>query len=142
MLEQKLHFTGCSSIQFLNSHTTHNTVSQATRGYLPLTVTNETPCYSIGRQVLSTQPVPREPLSTGGKHFNHVPLLTKLISLPTKGITQQILSMCQGLLRSLILTSRWFCYISNTPIVCSIIAFFIRQAIEHFSSLCFLAILI
>ena len=38
MLEQPLDFTGCSSIQFFNSPPSPNQVSQAARGYLPLTV--------------------------------------------------------------------------------------------------------
>ena len=38
MLEQPLDFTGCSSIQFLNSPHSPNTVSEVAQGYLPLTV--------------------------------------------------------------------------------------------------------
>ena len=38
MLQQPLDFTGCSSIQFLNSPPSPDTVSEAARDYLPLTV--------------------------------------------------------------------------------------------------------
>ena len=38
----------------------------------------------------------------GGKYLNHVHPLSQLIFFPSKGITQQVLLMCQGLLRSII----------------------------------------
>ena len=55
-------------------------------------------------------PLPREAkgFHRSGKYYNHVPLFTQLIYFPPKGFTQQVLFMCQGLLRNIILASRWF----------------------------------
>ena len=49
-------------------------------------VTYETLCHAIGRQVLPTQPLPREAedLPRGDRHFKHVPPLTYLICLSPK----------------------------------------------------------
>ena len=79
MLEQPLLFTGCSSIPFFT------TLSLSVRSHLVAStslcspcVTYGTLCHAIGHQVLPTQPLRRETedLPSGGKYFNHVPLLT------------------------------------------------------------------
>ena len=54
-------------------------------------VTYGTPCHSIGCQVHPTLFLPREAndFLRGGKHFNHVPLLTQLIYFPPKGAVRE-----------------------------------------------------
>ena len=112
ILQEKL--DACSSIQFFNSPhfpITVSEVSGVTYHLLCSTcVTYGTPCHSIGHQALPIQPWPKEAedFPRGGKYFNHVSLLTQLIYFPPEGIIQQVLVMCQGLLRIIILTSRWF----------------------------------
>ena len=81
MLEQPLLFTGCSSIQIFNSPPFLNTVSQDTFGNLALTVQYLCDLRDgvprDGQDVLPIQPfLAKEDFLSGGKHFNHVPLLT------------------------------------------------------------------
>ena len=87
--------TGCLGMQFFLIHSPFPT--QSVR--LPLVtypslcstcVTYRTPCYSIGHQVLPTQPLPREAedFPRGDKYFKHVHLLTYLIYFSPKGYTQ------------------------------------------------------
>ena len=76
-------FTGCSSVQFLNSPPYPNTVSQETFGTLPFTVQYLCALYAMPFhwfQVLPTQPLPTETedFSRGGKYSKDVPLPTFL----------------------------------------------------------------
>ena len=84
MLEQPLDFTGCSSIQFFNLPPSPNTVSEASRIYLPLNMQRlcdlQVLCHTTGHQVLPTDPLPRETedFPRVGKYPKDEPLRTYL----------------------------------------------------------------
>ena len=92
MLDHLLLFTCSSSIQFLNSLPFLDTVSYNTLDSLHLTAQPLCDLRDAMRRhwspVLPTQPLPREAehIAKGGKHFNHVPLLTELIYVSPKAL--------------------------------------------------------